>query len=517
MKIGIRMKMSLTMLILISIPIYVLGASSYGKAKEILIQELNEVNLRTIEHMNDFFIHHYMEEIESTVDIFSSDPALVESLTAESNSLNVTADWEIIRKLNSDLWHVVVGTSKGEIYVVPDWLPPNGYNPIIRPWYAAAMKEKGKIAWSEPYEELVTHETVISASKTIENQQGEVVGVFAINTSLQKLSMAVEGTNLGDGGYMMILDQNGQIIAHPDENALGNTVIQQGWYSSLTKGKDAFYATVGGKGVFISYMTIPKTGWKIVALMPKETLEREVEPIRQRTISIALISGLSAVLVGIFFSHTLVGRIKKIMEYMGQVESGNMKDHYHCRGNDEISELNRKFNQMVDTLNHTMTEMEKMVMLDGLTKIYNHKYMYERLDQEIQEAKRYGKHLTVIMVDIDHFKKVNDVYGHQVGDHVLSKLAMFIKDNLRSMDIVGRYGGEEFMIILPETALAQGYMVADKIRQLVESMEWEEKNLKITISGGVTAWMDEGALKMVKKADDLLYQAKKNGRNRIEQ
>ncbi|MBB6214734.1 diguanylate cyclase (GGDEF)-like protein [Anaerosolibacter carboniphilus] len=516
MKMGIKMKMSLTMFILISIPIYMLGSLSYEKAKEILIEELNAANLRTIEHMNDYFIHHYMEEIELAIDIFSSDQKLLESLTMERDVLVGMDDWNIIRRLNSDLWHVFIGTSNGRFYIVPEWQPPDRYDPSIRPWYIAAMKEKGKIVWSEPYEELVTHEKVISASKTIEDHNGEVIGVFAINTSLQQLSKAVKGTNLGEGGFVMILDKRGQIIAHPDEDALGKDMTSQMWYSSLDMEKGAFYTIADGKGMFISYMMIPKTEWQLVALMPKETLEKEIEPIRQRTISIGVISGLAAVLVGIFFSHTVVGRIRRIMDYMEAVEKGDLQVQSYCQGNDEIAELNMKFNHMVANLHHVMSEMKKISMVDGLTKVYNHKYMYDRLDQEIKEARRYGKRLSVIMVDIDHFKAVNDKYGHQVGDQVLSKLAAFIRNSLRSIDIVGRYGGEEFMIILPETMLEQSFILADKIRQRVECLQWQEEELKITISGGVTEWKDENALEIVKKADDLLYKAKNNGRNRIE-
>jgi diguanylate cyclase (GGDEF)-like protein len=263
-------------------------------------------------------------------------------------------------------------------------------------------------------------------------------------------------------------------------------------------------------------MVVPKTGWKLVALIPKETLEREIEPIRERTITIGVMSGFLAVLMGIFFSHTMIGRIKRIMDDMEEFQKGNLKVQSDCHGNDEITQLNRKFNHMVISLQNAMSEMEQMSMVDGLTKVYNHKYMYDRLDQEIQEARRYGKRLSVVMVDIDHFKKVNDHYGHQVGDYVLSELAVFIKNSLRSIDIVGRYGGEEFMVILPETELEQGHMVADKIRQRVESLRWEYEDLKITISGGVTEWMEESALELVKRADDLLYKAKNNGRNRME-
>lgn len=162
--------------------------------------------------------------------------------------------------------------------------------------------------------------------------------------------------------------------------------------------------------------------------------------------------------------------------------------------------------------------LKKLVIIDGLTQLYNHKYIVEQLNKRFDESKRFGQPLSIIMFDIDHFKNVNDICGHLFGDTVLLQLGDCFKHNLRKVDLIGRYGGEEFLIILPNTLIENGAYVANFLRERVSEMCFEEKpGFKITISGGVTGIDDkQDFIEMLTKADKLLYQAKENGRNRIE-
>lgn len=158
-----------------------------------------------------------------------------------------------------------------------------------------------------------------------------------------------------------------------------------------------------------------------------------------------------------------------------------------------------------------------MVITDGLTSLYNHKYMFERLENELLEAKRYKKELSLLMIDVDHFKRINDTYGHQSGDNVLAELAHMLKITFREIDIVGRYGGEEFMIILPETGNKEAVISAERVRSFVEKAVWDLDRTKVTISVGVATLKEEKtAEEFVEKADDMLYGAKNKGRNRVE-
>jgi len=182
----------------------------------------------------------------------------------------------------------------------------------------------------------------------------------------------------------------------------------------------------------------------------------------------------------------------------------------------ELKEAKKELEKTNTALEKEKRLLEKMAITDGLTEIHNHRYIVQKLQEEIERAKRYDHSLTVVMFDIDYFKRVNDTYGHQVGDEVLRIVSQLMKDNLRNIDSIGRYGGEEFLIILPETTLDEGFQVAERIRSKVEHGHYGKEDLRITISGGVAEYNGESDVALLKKADDLLYLAKENGRNRLE-
>lgn len=161
-------------------------------------------------------------------------------------------------------------------------------------------------------------------------------------------------------------------------------------------------------------------------------------------------------------------------------------------------------------------KLKKMAITDGLTGLYNHKHIFYRFEEEIKKAERYKTACSVIMLDIDHFKTINDTFGHHIGDQVLAEVSRVIKKSTRAVDIPGRYGGEEFIIILPQTSLNDAYRTAERIRKNIESIVFKQTKLTVTISGGVSEFREESPLQLIERVDQCLYQAKKNGRNRIE-
>lgn len=170
----------------------------------------------------------------------------------------------------------------------------------------------------------------------------------------------------------------------------------------------------------------------------------------------------------------------------------------------------------VTELAESKLRLEKMVATDYLTGIYNRRHLFSELNNLVTSSDRYGTPLSLLMIDIDFFKKINDTYGHQTGDKVLINTANFLKETLRKCDIVGRYGGEEFMIILPHTNLDQAYECAERIRKRVEKLDLGIP-LSLTISCGVSEYSSGMSVsELIRRADLLLYKAKSKGRNRTE-
>lgn len=160
----------------------------------------------------------------------------------------------------------------------------------------------------------------------------------------------------------------------------------------------------------------------------------------------------------------------------------------------------------------------RMTIIDGLTQIHNKRYLMETLEREIPRARRHGRPLSVVMFDIDHFKRINDTYGHLAGDYVLKELATLVKSRLRPDDVVGRYGGEEFCALLPETPVAGAAAIAEDLRRRVQERRFvfEGEHIPITVSLGCAELSGEmDVLSLLKAADERLYEAKRGGRNRV--
>lgn len=165
-------------------------------------------------------------------------------------------------------------------------------------------------------------------------------------------------------------------------------------------------------------------------------------------------------------------------------------------------------------------QLKTLAVTDGLTKLYNHKHFHEVIQMEFERAARYKQPLSLLMIDIDHFKNVNDSYGHLVGDDILSKLSTLFMGHIRKTDIASRYGGEEFAILLPQTSGDKALILAERIRADVENtlFETEIGNLKLTVSLGICDSMQSGmetAIDLINNADEALYRAKDAGRNQI--
>ena len=205
----------------------------------------------------------------------------------------------------------------------------------------------------------------------------------------------------------------------------------------------------------------------------------------------------------------------------GTYVNDELIDEYVMRDGDfiKIGRTIFKFLSGNNIENSYHEEIYRLTTIDGLTQIYNKRYFLETLEREISRAHRYRRELTLMMMDIDHFKKINDTYGHLAGDYVLKQLASVIKARIRREDTMSRYGGEEFALVLPEVDQINAGQTAEKIRKLVEKtvFKFEDTKIPVTVSMGVSALDPEtkDPNDFIKRADEKLYQAKNQGRNQV--
>jgi two-component system, cell cycle response regulator len=164
-------------------------------------------------------------------------------------------------------------------------------------------------------------------------------------------------------------------------------------------------------------------------------------------------------------------------------------------------------------------EIYRMTIIDGLTQVHVKRYLLEQLDKELMRARRHVRELSFLMLDIDHFKKINDVHGHLAGDYVLKEVARILQQRIRRDEILARYGGEEFAIILPETNLEGAHALAEGLRERIEQSRFvfQGETIRVTISigGAMLHDTDRTSMDLIKRADEKLYEAKRTGRNRV--
>jgi diguanylate cyclase (GGDEF)-like protein len=199
----------------------------------------------------------------------------------------------------------------------------------------------------------------------------------------------------------------------------------------------------------------------------------------------------------------------------GTVVLLNKKNHLEFNNYDLIM-LSNIAN--IAAISYHNAELYELAIKDGLTKLFVHSYFQNRMETELLRAARYGSCISLLMIDIDHFKSINDRYGHPEGDIVLKKFAKIISDSVRKVDIAARYGGEEFAVILPETDLPGAEKVAENLRMLIERENFPLASgpLNVTASIGVASWnKKDGKMAFINKADIALYRAKAEGRNRV--
>jgi diguanylate cyclase (GGDEF)-like protein len=239
--------------------------------------------------------------------------------------------------------------------------------------------------------------------------------------------------------------------------------------------------------------------------------------------------GLAAYILGL----TIVRPLDRLTHGAAKVAAGDLEVKLPVVSRGEVGYLTEAFNNMVSrlrqgqeelaTINGMLTEKNKELQVlsitDSLTGLHNRKHFMEVLANEVARARRNKNPFSVMMIDTDHFKKYNDTFGHQVGDALLKKIGVIFMESLRNVDYPSRYGGDEFIVLLPEVEKEKAFEVAERIRGLVaaKTLSRDTNRVAVTVSIGVAAFPEHGDTPeaIIASADGALYHAKRNGRNRV--
>ena len=322
-------------------------------------------------------------------------------------------------------------------------------------------------------------------------------------------------------------------------NLLKQNTLAGMYFSEFFNGSDKFMEfTLYGEDYLVTKQIIPETGWQLFILTPLNVVYGPIIAERENIYRLGFMFLCGAALFYLLFfiylnrtSKKLAKRITKpIAKVKNMIAAFEVDDETHKAPNpvyitelDELLSMNLKiqkaklrYQKISKEMRIKNKQLKTLAITDQLTQIYNRLKLDEVLNYEVARAQRDNAPLTVAIIDIDKFKAVNDTFGHQIGDSVLIGVAQVMVRNIRSTDILGRWGGEEFMLILPNTSLENAYDHANKLRRLIENANFNPVK-QVTISLGLATCVDVGCQKqLIENADNALYEAKNNGRNRVE-
>jgi len=360
--------------------------------------------------------------------------------------------------------------------------------------------------------------------------------ITAISTYIKNISLS----RLGAENLVSVFDREGNIVLPLDESRQDflKSVLHQGFVAEDSRLGDILSSTLVAthnytdpeKGKMLgALISMPELSWAVFIQQPYETVYWNLGRMRRLSIFVGALSLCFAVLLAFLISRYITRSIVKLTHGVRQVANRNFTFKVDINSKNEIGELAATFNQMVDQLNshrkdleEKQKELELLARTDALTGLNNHRHFMDQLSCEIKQAVRHNSPLSVMILDLDDFKRVNDTYGHLIGDRVLSTIAELIKQHVRSTDIAARYGGDEFCVALPNTTAPGARGLAKKLCEEIAEVVFSADSeivFHITCSIGLAQFHKDmkNSLVILKFADQALYKAKSAGRNIVKE
>lgn len=347
---------------------------------------------------------------------------------------------------------------------------------------------------------------------------GVVIDLYELQSLMQELLLNVKSDTLIYGALFNLKDKQRILTTDNSESDLvDNSEILK--HLLATPGEIEDFTNLDGKRFVGVAEPLDELSWCLLIADDYNLVYRTLIDARYKVLLVVLSFALAIGLVAYHFSTRILKPLSALTNGATKVAAGDLSIQLPIYLNDELGLTTKVFNKMVAELQQSHNQLEEMATTDTLTGLANRKRIMTLLIEHFKHFQRYKTAFTIMMLDIDHFKNVNDTYGHLAGDAVLTKTAQTINSTLREIDFLGRYGGEEFLVVLPETDGNKAEKSAERVRKAVkESMtHYEDNTLKVTVSIGVAVIKrsDNNENELLNRADDALYLAKEKGRDQV--
>ncbi|KDP84495.1 diguanylate cyclase [Cupriavidus sp. SK-3] len=485
--------------------------ASYRVQREQLISntlEANRVYAAKLSESTDNFLKAAQQQLAFSASVLSENLGNEQQLLSEARRLQQQTD-----SFNS----VVIVNAQGRVLTTsPTTLQLQGEY-LNSPGAREALNSK-KPTISQVYISTAGN-LVVNISQPILSGDGKYLGYVSGSIYLKERSIL--HTLLGehyyrDGSYLYVVDRNGRLLYHTDPSRVGTIVQENSAISAVMLGKSGAERVLNSKGVdmLAGYAPLPRSGWAVIAQRPTAAtlapLDGLMLDVLRHTVPLAALS-----LLGIWWLARLIS--KPLWQLASNAEhfDSNIAAEKILQVQSwyfEATQLKRAMLSGLTLVQERIGKLNLASLTDPMTGLYNRRGLETTLDR----WKEKNRSFSIIALDIDRFKKVNDTYGHDAGDRVIMNIASMMKKCSRSADILCRSGGEEFLMLLPDTEIANAGEVAERLR--LQTAQCETSGVGyVTISLGIASWPESSpdmgqALKL---ADTALYAAKEQGRNRV--
>jgi diguanylate cyclase (GGDEF)-like protein len=371
----------------------------------------------------------------------------------------------------------------------------------------------------EPYRDEATRQPAMIVAVPIYPSSGRLIGALTAKLSLHAVQQISRRFAAGGLGGMIVVTADGTLLAGSGSGDAAPLVAKLPPESVKMlldrEGSAVRYRGFDGEEAVGTLQRVPRLGWAVVAAIPAETAYRQAARLRNLTVLIVAALLLGVGLLAYLLGVLIVRPLDRLTTGAAQVAAGDFAVDLPVVSGGEVGSLTEVFNHMVARLRDGRRELERLSLTDDLTGLYNRRYLMETLANEIRRSRRLEHRCALLMADIDHFKEYNDALGHLAGDEMLIKVARALRDSTREVDCVVRYGGEEFVVLLPETDADEAVATAERIRVRVAAEGLAGG--AITLSVGIAEFPAHGDSpeSMIAAADGALYRAKREGRDRV--
>jgi len=347
----------------------------------------------------------------------------------------------------------------------------------------------------------------------------------SLNYSFRRLA-----SSRHDIAYVYLLDTKGVILSHSDVENVGRTLsdrVTQESLSAPTTRVQFSRVDLDGDGHLsdLCDVSVPiiargrRAATLHIGLSLTQYLAANAPRIRAKIAWFVIPFSFLAILVAIKLSRSFNRPLQELARAAAEVSKGNYGVQLPLDRRDELGEVAQAFNKMAVNLKENFAKVSDMANRDGLTGLYNARFFQEALARELERVKRTTRPFSLLLFDGDRFKRINDTYGHPVGDQILQHLSRVARSVLRGYDVLARYGGEEFIAMLPDATGSQALLLGERLRKMIEQrpfMTEEGQTIRVTVSVGVAQAKAPYEKKdVISQADKALYRAKETGRNRV--